>query len=643
MTTLPKAQTDPGKTGDLPSGRAREILLQHGEMIATGVSGLLIATGWFLDHAVSSPAAAFSYVAAFVIGGYAKAKEGFAELIEHKQLNVNMLMIFAAIGSAAIGYWMEGAVLIFIFALSGALETYTMNKSRQEITDLMDLQPKAARLYEDGMERMVPIEQLRVGQTVVVKPGDSVPVDGTIIEGETTIDEAAMTGEAVPVEKKTGDVVLAGTINVRGGVLVHVDKPSGETLFQKMVDLVKSAQSKKPPQQTFVEAFEKHYVLVVLLSVIGVIFLTPVFFSWTWGDAIYRGMVLLVVASPCALVASIMPALLSAISNAARRGVLFKGGAYLQKMDDIKVLAFDKTGTLTMGTPEVREIRTFHGMNKAEIVQMAASIEQLSTHPLAEAIVRKARDMSLPLKRPQGMEAKTGFGVQATLGDRVLWKVGKREYIDAPLDATVEKHAQELAKMGKTVVYVQRGQNVVGLLALEDTVRQEAKHVIAQLKKKRIYTVMLTGDEEETARSIARQTGVDAYYANCLPDEKADFIRGLNETHGDVMMVGDGVNDAPALAVATVGVGMGSGTDVTLDTADIVLMKNDLKKLPYILKLGRRSGKVIKQNIIFSMGVIAALVLANFFQSINLPFGVIGHEGSTILVILNGLRLLIAK
>lgn len=620
----------------------KQTIMRHVEMIAVVLCGLLIVSGWMLEARGWQTSAAVFFIAAFVIGGYAKAKEGIEEIIQQKQLNVEMLMIFAAIGSAAIGYWTEGAVLIFIFALSGALETYTMNKSHREISGLMALSPEEARVYDAGVERKISVEQLRVGQTVMVKPGDRVPVDGTIIEGTTSIDQSAMTGESVPAPKQAGDTVLAGTVNVDGAIFVKVDKLNEETLFQKMIQLVQKAQMEKPPQQHFIERFEKRYVMVILVSVLLVMLTSPFLLNWTWEEAIYRGMVLLVVASPCALIASTMPALLSAISNGARRGVLFKGGTHLQNLQGVRAVAFDKTGTLTEGVPVVTDTIAFGNVSETDLLKVTASIEQLSAHPLAEAIVKKAQQMSIEMFRPQEMVSVTGFGVRAKV-DGTEWKVGKKEWIDGAFDQEMERHVQQLTGQGKTVVCVQRGAQVVGLLALEDAIRADVKQVIANLKRQGIQTVMLTGDSEETAKSVAHRTGIDRYHANCLPDQKVDLLQELQKTYGKVAMVGDGVNDAPALAAASIGVGMGAGTDVALDTADIILVKNDLSSFEFVVRLAKRAERVIKQNIAFSVGVIIVLIAANFFQSINLPMGVVGHEGSTILVILNGLRLLTHK
>lgn len=617
-------------------------IVRHLEMIAVVLSGLLIICGWLTSTLGWPAVSAVLYLASFMIGGYAKAKEGIEELIEHKVLNVNILMILAAVGSAAIGYWTEGAILIFIFALSGALETYVTNKSMLEVSKLMALQPEEARLYENGQERMVPVQALRVGQTVVIKPGDRIPVDGTVTEGSTTVNQAAITGESVPAEKHPGDAVLAGTVNVQGAILVQVDKPNEETLFQKMIQLIQRAQQDKPRQQQFIERFEQRYVIIVLVAVLAVIVLSPLIFSWTWAEAVYRGMVLLVVASPCALVASTMPALLSAMSNGAKRGVLFKGGTHVLHLQDIRVVALDKTGTLTRGLPEVKEVVAFNGLTEEEVLRWSASVEQFSTHPLAEAIVRKANELSIELNRPQDIQAVTGFGVQAKSRGSV-WKVGKRQWIDAPIDEQAASCLSRFAANGQTVVCLQRDDQLVGLLALEDMIRPQAEQVISQLKKHGIHTVMLTGDNPETARSIARQAGVDDYYANCLPDDKVAQIRKLKAKYGSVAMIGDGVNDAPALAVASVGIGMGAGTDAALETADVILVQNDLRTVPFVLGLAQRTERIMKQNIVFSLAVILVLIAANFTQSINLPLGVIGHEGSTILVILNGLRLLVQK
>lgn len=603
-------------------------------------SGLLIGAGWLLERMGWAELSVAAFLAAFIIGGFFKAKEGLEELFTERQLSVDVLMILAAIGSAVIGYWAEGAILIFIFALSGALETYAMNKSHREVGKLMSLQPLEARLYENGMEKIVPVQQLRVGQHILIKPGDRVAVDGTIVEGSTAIDQSAITGEAVPVEKTVGDQVLAGTMNGNGAIVVRIDKPHDQSLFQRMIELVQQAQQQKPPQQSFVERFEKTYVKVILLGVVLAAVIPPLWLGWTWEDAFYRAMIFLVVASPCALVASIMPAVLSSISSGARRGILLKGGTILQQLAPIRVVAFDKTGTLTRGMPEVQDVVSLdEKVSEHVLLQMTASVEQFSGHPLAEAVVRKAKQDGLDLMQPDEMVSVTGFGVEARLGGE-RWKIGKREFMDVPLTEEAEAVARRMAQEGKTLIFVQREDRLLGLLSLQDTLRPEAAATVQALKRMGIRTVMLTGDAETTAQALARKAGVDEFVANCLPDEKVACLRRLQAEYGGVVMVGDGVNDAPALAGATVGVAMGAGTDVALETADVVLMKDDLSSLPYLLRMSQKMNRIIRQNIVFSLSVIGLLLLSNFFQIITLPLGVIGHEGSTLLVILNGLRML---
>ncbi|MFT4413867.1 heavy metal translocating P-type ATPase [Fredinandcohnia humi] len=613
----------------------------HGELIAAIASGILIAIGWILAHYDYSTTSIVTYILAFIIGGYAKAREGITDTIAEKELNVEMLMIFAAIGSAVIGYWNEGAILIFIFALSGALETYTMNKSHKEISSLMELQPEEATLIINGIEKVVHVSSLQVGDEILVKPGERIPADGRLLKGESNVDQAAITGEAIPVRKTVGDDVFAGTVNLRGSISIEVTKPNEDSLFQKIIKLVQSAQSEKSPSQLFIEKFEGTYVKFVLIAVGLMMFLPHFLLGWTWTETFYRAMILLVVASPCALVASIMPATLSAISNGAKHGILVKGGIHLEQLGNLKAIAFDKTGTLTIGKPEVTDVIVKDSINKEEFLRVVASIENQSTHPLAQSIVSYVKDTTdqslLPI---EGIEDVPGFGVKAIVND-TTWKIGKSELVGK--DAAMEYDngiAKQLAAEGKTIVFVTCNDTISGILALKDVVREDAVSAVAELKELGIYNVMLTGDGEKTAEAIAAESKVDQYIAECLPETKVDHIKGLLRNYNTVAMVGDGINDAPALATASVGIAMGQGTDVALETADIVLMKNDLPRIAEAVRLSKRMNRIIKQNIVFSISVIMLLILSNFFQIIDLPFGVIGHEGSTILVILNGLRLL---
>lgn len=622
----------------------REGLLQkitpHIELAAALFSGLLILAGWLLDRNGAETASIFVYLSAFLIGGFAKAKEGIEATIKEKELNVEMLMILAAAGSAAIGYWTEGAILIFIFAVSGALETYTMNKSQREISALMDIQPDTALLVRGGSEEHVHVSELTRGDIIIVKPGERVPADGLISRGHTTIDEAAITGESIPVSKEAGADVFAGTVNMTGSVYIEVTKKADETLFQKIIDLVQSAQSEKSPSQQFIERFEGSYVKVVLVIVSLMMFLPHFLLGWSWTETFYRAMVLLVVASPCALVASIMPATLSAISNGARSGILFKGGAHLENLSHIKAIAFDKTGTLTRGKPEVTDVVIRGNLRRQEILQAAASIESRSNHPLAHAVVRYAQQENILFSPPDQLEDVAGWGVKGTIGDNV-WKIGKAAFVGKEEAAAFANGAAaQFAEDGKTTIYIADQEGVAAVIALKDIIREETKKALKTLQDEGIFTIMLTGDSEKTARAIASETALGSYIAECLPEQKVDHVKELLEKYGTVAMVGDGINDAPALATASVGIAMGEGSDVALETADVILMKNDLPKIAEAIQLSRKMQRIVKQNIIFSISVIVLLIISNFFQVLDLPFGVLGHEGSTILVILNGLRLL---
>lgn len=618
-----------------------KIVKGHFELIAAIVSGLLIFLGWLLNiHGSQSISIAF-FVLAFLIGGYSKAREGIDDTIQNKELNVEMLMILAAIGSAIIGYWMEGAILIFIFAISGALETYTMNKSQKEISALMEIQPEEAwRITKSGTER-VHVSELAVGDLILIKPGERVPSDGKIMKGSTTLDESAITGESMPASKEMGDEVFGGTMNVNGSITVRITKPNHESLFQKIIELVQSAQSEKSPAQLFIERFEGRYVKIVLGVVLLMMFLPHYLVGWSWTETFYRAMILLVVASPCALVASIMPATLSAISNGARKGVLFKGGVHLEQLSTIKAVAFDKTGTLTKGQPEVANFVVREELDSELVLLAVASIEKHANHPLASAILKYAGDtLSKQFVEPESLEDVPGLGIKAVI-DKEAWKIGKKSFVDMKKDDySLLNKAEKLGDEGKTIVFVQKEDQLAAVIALKDMVRKESMDAIDQLKRQGLYTVMLTGDHVKTARAIAQESHVDDYIADCLPEKKAAHLKSLKSKYGTVAMVGDGINDAPALATANVGISVGEGTDVALETADMILMKNDLLRIPEAIRLSKRMNRIIRQNIFFSIGVIVLLILSNITQLLDLPLGVIGHEGSTILVILNSLRLL---
>lgn len=617
-----------------------EKIYEHRELIAAIGAGIIILLAWRMDKSGLTTAAVIAYLSAYVIGGYAKAKEGIEETIENKTLNVEILMILAAIGSAIIGYWTEGAVLIFIFAVSGALETYAMNKSHKEISSLMALQPEEAWLVRGGFEPIaVSVDSLKIGDHILVKPGERIPADGTIFKGLSAIDEAAITGESMPVTKQVHDEVFAGTVNLNGALTINVTKKSTDTLFQKIITLVQSAQSEKSPSQQFIERFESVYVKGVLATVAVMMVLPHYLLDWDWTTTFYRAMVLLVVASPCALVASIMPATLSAISNGAKHGILVKGGVHFEHLSTLQALAVDKTGTLTEGKPIVTDFLVRSEEERAHALDILTAIESQSNHPLAQAITSYASKQGAQILTATICDIP-GFGIEGQVDDET-YLVGKPEFVGAEAASNFSQGiAKTLAAEGKTVIFLKDNKGILALVAMQDQVREEAKKAITLLQQLGIDVMMLTGDNEKTAQAIAKTAGVNAYVAECLPEGKVDYMKQYLEKYKTVGMVGDGINDAPALATATVGIAMGGGTDVALETADVVLMKNDLSKIAYAVKLSRKMQRIVKQNIIFSLAVIALLIMSNFFQIIDLPLGVLGHEGSTILVILNGLRLL---
>ncbi|WP_408635306.1 heavy metal translocating P-type ATPase [Paenibacillus selenitireducens] len=618
----------------------KEWVVRNGELAASVTGGILTAIAWATSH-IHEDAAIVLYILAFIIGGFSQARQGVKTLILERDLDVNLLMILAAIGAGCIGYWAEGAILIFIFSLSGALETYTMARSSKDISALMDMKPEMAVRYRDDIEEKVHISELEVGDVIIVRNGERIPADGTIQEGRSSIDQASITGESIPVDKEAGDEVFAGTLNGEGALYIEVSASSESSLFAKIIALVQEAQSEMPKSQLFMERFERIYARVVLGITVVLMLAPPLLMDWTWNHAIYKAMVFLVVASPCALVASIMPAMLSAISNRARKGVLFKGGAHLENLARVQVVTFDKTGTLTRGRPVVTDMLMFHGISESECLTAAASIESLTTHPLARAIVAKAGEQGLTLERPTDFQAVTGWGVQAYVQSD-FWSIGKPGWFEeAEICEQVRKELHRLEMEGKTVIVIQRNDTIAGLIALQDQIRPEAQTLISRLHTLGVRAAMLTGDQEKTAHKIAKEAGIDLVYAELLPEDKLRIIKELQAQYGHVAMVGDGVNDAPALAVANVGIAMGAaGSDAALETADMVLMNDDLANIESSIRLGRKMNRVVKQNMIFAGAVILTLIFSNFVSNIPLPLGVVGHEGSTILVILNGLRLL---
>ncbi|MCR6108262.1 heavy metal translocating P-type ATPase [Salipaludibacillus agaradhaerens] len=586
-----------------------------------------------------------SYVLSYVIGGFYKAREGVTDLLNERAFNVEILMILAALGAASIGYWNEGAILIFIFSLSGALETYTWDKSKKDLSKLVEMAPlEANKWLNDGRTMTVSVEDLAIGDTILIRSGERVPADGKVIRGETVIDEAPITGEPLSVSKQEGDDVYTGTMNGSGPIMVEVMKENADTLFQKMIKLVEQAKASRPPTQLFIEKIEGPYVIAVLLGMTIMLVLPPLAFNAPFQETFYKAMVFLVVASPCAVVASIMPALLSAISNGARRGILMKGGTYLEQLSKTAVVAFDKTGTITEGKPKVTN--WFCSLPE-DITPYVIALEQQSNHPLAKAIVtfceKNGAHQQVTISSCQDM---TGFGIVGSIGQD-QWAIGNYKLMTSLKKEKGTVLTEELSELtnkweneGKTLVYIARNTQIIGLIAIKDAIREDAQELVNYLENQGLQTIMITGDQETTAQAIAKEAGVGDWISSCLPADKVKKITQLKETYGPIIMVGDGVNDAPAMAKADIGIAMGCGTDVAIDTADMVLMKSELEKIAFSYQLSKKLNRIITQNLIFSVSVIIALLITNFTQGLSLPIGVLGHEGSTILVILNGLRLL---
>ncbi|MBC2724775.1 MAG: heavy metal translocating P-type ATPase, partial [Desulfosporosinus sp.] len=527
-----------------------------------------------------------------------------------------------------------------IFSLSGALEGYTLERTNGEIKSIMKLRPEEAIVLQGNVEKRVRVEELNQGDFLLVRPGERIAADGIVREGYSSVNQASITGESIPVDKSTGDEVFAGTMNGQGALVIEMTKPAEATLLAKIIHLVQEAQSERPPSQLFMERFEGIYAKIVIIGAIVIAVLSPFVLGWSWDETIYKAMIFLVVASPCALVSSIMPAVLSGISNGARKGILFKGGAYLEAIGNVSVVAFDKTGTLTEGIPRITRIIPYGNYTENEVLSIAASLETWSEHPIAKAIIREAKEKDLHLSSASKLEAVPGLGVQGIVEGQE-YRIGKLDLVGGQKLPNEElKVVRKLERQGNTVIFVQGEKERIGVLAVQDTLRSQANESIKRLKKMGIKVVMLTGDSSSTAQIIGEEAGVDQVYSDLLPEHKVDIIKNLQKS-GKVAMVGDGVNDAPALAAASVGIAMGAaGTDVALETANVVLMADDISKVSYAIALGRRTTKVVKQNVSFAIAVMFLLILSNFFGNINLPLGVIGHEGSTILVIMSGLRLL---
>ena len=584
-------------------------------------------------------------IAAAVAAGYHVIAEGVIETIQDSKKqhrfapNIHILMALAAVGAIAIGSYEEAAMLILIFAGADFLEDYVENKSRKEITALLAMAPLEARRYgHDGEFEVVPVAALKIGDRLQILNGAQVPTDGVIIAGTASLDESAISGESIPREKQVGDEVFGGTLNGQSTFDMRVTKASDETVFAKIIQMVQTAQATPTKMASVIQRFEPLYVKVVLAALPLVFLAGPLLLHWSWMTSVYRTIVFLVAVSPCALAASAVPATLAGISNLARHGVLFKGGRYLANLTQLKAIAFDKTGTLTKGTPTVTDSEFAADVDQAAVMAVVTAMEKQSNHPLANAIVAHypATDVVIDT-----VHNEIGKGLTADYQGHT-YTVGKpQRFTHAP--ALFRQRAMALGQQGKTVIFVAVDQTVVGLIALMDEAKSSAKAAIAYLKHHDIQPVMITGDANQTGEAVAADLGIKQVVTNVLPDQKVAVVKQLQETMRPIAMVGDGVNDAPALANAEVGIAMGSGTDVAIDVADVVLIKNDLSRLAFAHQVSTKMNRIVVENLVFSMAVVLLLVTLNVLQLTNIAWGVFLHEGSTLMVILNGLRLLLTE
>ncbi len=607
--------------------------------------GIFTAAAFILEKiGIALPSTIF-YTIAVAIGGYYPARMGLTAL-RTLTLNIRTLMVSGAIGAIFLGLWEEAAILVFIYSLGDVLEAYAVGRARGALRALMELMPKEAVVRRNGEELTLPVEEVQLGETIIIRPGEKIPLDGRVLSGSSAVDEAPITGEPVPVVKEKGAEVFAGTVNQRGVLEVEVTKISKDTTLARIIHSVEEAQAKKSSFQRFGEAFGKIYTPAMFALALGVMVIPVLFFGGIWSRWFYRGLVVLVVSCSCGIALSIPVAVVAAIGNAARNGILFKGGVHLEGAATIKAVAFDKTGTLTIGRPQVTDVVRVGNHDRSKILGLAASLESRSEHPLGEAIVRKAHEEEIPFSAAEAFEALVGLGAKGKVNGQELFIGGVRLFLERniPTEA-IQPQISSLEEQGKTTILLGNGKEVLGIIAIADQLRFEAKEAIKKLKEIGIrQVVMLTGDNEGTAKAVAREAGVDTFFARLLPDDKVEKIKQLRQKNGRIAMVGDGINDAPAMAVSDLGIAMGAaGTDIALETADIVLMSDDLSKLPVAFGLSRRTVRNIRQNIIISLAVIAFLVPAALAGWIGMVPGLLINEAGGLAVIINGLRLLKRK
>ncbi len=614
------------------------------------LSAILLVIGWSLSltNGEGSLLSNALYASSILVGGYGLFQTGLKNLIR-LDFDMRTLMTIAIIGAAIIGEWGEGAMVVILFAISEILEAYSMDKARQSIRGLMEIAPKEATIRRNGEEITIPVDDVQVGDTMIVLPGQKLAMDGIVTRGNSSINQSAITGESVPVQMDEGDEVFAGTLNVEGYLEVEVTKRVEDTTLSKIIHLVEEAQEERAPSQSFVDKFAKYYTPAIILVAIGVATIPPLLGA-SWSEWVYQGLAVLVVGCPCALVISTPVSIVTAVGNAARNGILVKGGVYLEEAGKLKSIAFDKTGTLTNGVPEVTDIINLEGDNEEKVLKIAALLESRSQHPLASAILKRADQAGVDVDNDEleSFTSITGKGIKGKIAGEVYYAGSISlfsEDLDLSLSEDTDQAIDRLRSEGKTVLAIGTEKALLGVFAVADTIRKESPEVVKALHQLGIKnTIMLTGDHERTAQSIAKQMNISTVKAELLPEEKLNYIKEYRERYGSVAMIGDGVNDAPALASSTVGIAMGgAGTDTAIETADIALMGDDLRKLPYAIKLSRKTLNIIKQNIGFSIGIKILALLLVVPGWLTLWIAIFADMGATLLVTLNGLRLLRLK
>ena len=614
------------------------------KVLTSAISGVLVLCGWLLSTTGAEQLSVAAYVAAMGLGGYYFGREGLEELLREREIGIELLMTVAAVTAALLGAPEEGAILVFLYSMSEAAEGYTEEKTRSAVRALMDLAPKRALVRRNGKDVEVPVEELVVGDVFLVKPGQAVATDGVVVVGTSSVNQAPVTGESMPVEKQSGDDVFAGSINAEGALEVRATRTSETNTIARIIQMVEEAQERKGTQQRFVERFGKRYSPAVLLGGLLLAIVPPLVTAGPWAMWLERATVFIVAAAPCALVISVPISMVAALGTGARNGVLIKGGVYLEELARVKVLALDKTGTLTYGEPEVTRVHIVHAMSESDFLALAAGLERASQHPLARAVIKYAAAHGIQPAVVDEFQSLTGAGVTGVWNGRRL-HLGSPELFSERLHQSLDSLMPDITPLqeeGHTVVLIGTDESVWGWIAVRDRIRENARQSLAAMHDLGIQRiVMLTGDNERTARAVASQLGIDDVRANLKPEDKLRVVRELRASSGHLAMVGDGVNDAPALAEASVGIAMGAaGTDVALETADVALMGDNLERLVYARQLAARTQRVVRQNLVLSVLVISVLVVGAVAGMFSLTAAVIGHEVSEFIVIGSGLRLL---